>query len=75
MDKIYLGGYKRRLCAALPLVAGARVVFLDEPTSGVDPMSRKTLWDALGSLSRERSLIITTHFIDVSCINFPLGLV
>eukprot|EP00931_Biecheleriopsis_adriatica_P069363 TRINITY_DN4321_c0_g1_i1.p1 TRINITY_DN4321_c0_g1~~TRINITY_DN4321_c0_g1_i1.p1 ORF type:complete len:1964 (+),score=351.62 TRINITY_DN4321_c0_g1_i1:38-5929(+) len=58
------GGQKRRLSAAIALCGGSRVVFLDEPSSGVDPFSRRELWDCLRQKKESRTLILTTHFMD-----------
>ncbi|CAL1171712.1 unnamed protein product, partial [Cladocopium goreaui] len=58
------GGQKRRLSAAIALIGGSQVVFLDEPSSGVDPFSRRQLWDCLREKKTDRTLILTTHFMD-----------
>lgn len=58
------GGQKRRLSAAIALIGGSQVVFLDEPSSGVDPFSRRQLWDCLREKKNDRTLILTTHFMD-----------
>lgn len=58
------GGQKRRLSLAISLIGGSRVVFLDEPTSGVDPFSRRAIWDLLSKKKRDRVIILTTHFMD-----------
>lgn len=46
-DAFLLGGMQRKLSVALAFVGGAKVVILDEPTSGVDPYSRRSIWDLL----------------------------
>ncbi|CAH0397901.1 unnamed protein product [Chilo suppressalis] len=58
------GGQKRRLCVGIALCGDARVVLLDEPTSGMDPSSRRALWDLLQEEKKGRSMILTTHFMD-----------
>ncbi|OWR47004.1 ATP-binding cassette sub-family A member 7 [Danaus plexippus plexippus] len=58
------GGQKRRLCVGIALCGGARVVLLDEPTSGMDPSSRRALWELLQREKKNRSMILTTHFMD-----------
>jgi len=58
------GGQKRRLSAGIALIGGSRVVFLDEPSSGVDPFSRRELWGCLKAKKTGRTLIMTTHFMD-----------
>ncbi|KAG6447126.1 ATP-binding cassette sub-family A member 2 [Manduca sexta] len=58
------GGQKRRLSVGIALSSAARVVLLDEPTSGMDPASRRALWDLLQREKKGRSMILTTHFMD-----------
>ncbi|XP_072932012.1 phospholipid-transporting ATPase ABCA3-like [Epargyreus clarus] len=58
------GGQKRRLCVGIALSGGARVVLLDEPTSGMDPASRRALWNLLQKQKKGRTMILTTHFMD-----------
>lgn len=58
------GGQKRRLSLAIALIGGSKVVFLDEPTSGVDPFSRRAIWDLLSKKKKDRVIILTTHFMD-----------
>nr|QBP34375.1 ATP-binding cassette sub-family A2 [Trichoplusia ni] len=58
------GGQKRRLCVGIALSGAARVVLLDEPTSGMDPASRRALWELLQREKKGRSMILTTHFMD-----------
>ena len=49
----------------MALVGGSRIIFLDEPTSGMDPVSRRGLWEILVSLKGEnRTIILTTHHLD-----------
>ena len=55
------GGMKRRLCVAIALVGGSRVVFLDEPTTGLDPVSKRQLWSIISGSKAGRSIILTTH--------------
>ncbi|XP_047994969.1 phospholipid-transporting ATPase ABCA3-like [Leguminivora glycinivorella] len=58
------GGQKRRLSVGIALSGAPRVVLLDEPTSGMDPASRRALWDLLQKEKAGRSMILTTHFMD-----------
>ncbi|MEX0698149.1 MAG: ATP-binding cassette domain-containing protein [Acidimicrobiia bacterium] len=63
--KGYSGGMRRRLDLAAALVARPSVIFLDEPTTGLDPRSRIALWDVIADLVAEgASLLLTTHFLD-----------
>ncbi|OLF11824.1 ABC transporter [Actinophytocola xanthii] len=60
------GGQRRRVDIALGLVHGPRVLFLDEPSAGLDPHSRAGLWEQLQRLRREQGLtiLLTTHYLD-----------
>lgn len=59
------GGMKRRLTLARALVNNPDIVFLDEPTTGLDPQARHLIWDRLKQLTaRGKTLILTTHFMD-----------
>ena len=59
------GGQAQRLSIACTLVHEPDLVFLDEPTAGLDPQSRRNLWDLLRDINREgRTVILTTHYLD-----------
>ena len=59
------GGMKRRLTLARALVNDPQIIFLDEPTTGLDPQARHLIWDRLKGLRASgRTLILTTHFMD-----------
>ena len=62
----YSGGMKRRLDLALALVHRPRLLFLDEPTTGLDPQSRTSLWDEVARLSREEgvTVFLTTQYLE-----------
>lgn len=59
------GGQRQRLAVATALVGEPELLFLDEPTTGLDPQSRRQLWDVIRSLKdRGRTVVITTHYMD-----------
>jgi ABC-type multidrug transport system ATPase subunit len=58
------GGQKRRLCVGLSMVGGNSVVYLDEPTAGLDPVSRRQLWELVQRNRHNRAILLTTHFMD-----------
>jgi ABC-2 type transport system ATP-binding protein len=61
----YSGGQRRRLDVALGLIHQPDVLFLDEPTTGLDPQARRNFWDLIQSIkARKRTLILTTHYMD-----------
>ncbi|GAB2850903.1 ATP-binding cassette domain-containing protein [Lentzea nigeriaca] len=63
--RTYSGGLRRRLDLAMSLVARPRLLFLDEPTTGLDPVSRTTMWDAVGDLVREGvTIFLTTQYLE-----------
>ena len=61
----YSGGMRRRLDLAMTLVGSPRVIFLDEPTTGLDPRGRRTMWDDIRRLAAERvTIFLTTQYLD-----------
>lgn len=58
------GGMKRKLSVAIAFIGGPRVVILDEPTAGVDPYSRRAIWDFIIKYKKERTILMTTHHMD-----------
>ncbi|WP_064094160.1 ABC transporter ATP-binding protein [Rossellomorea aquimaris] len=59
------GGQKQRLAIALALIHDPNIVFLDEPTTGLDPQARRTLWDIVIRLKeRGKTVILSTHYMD-----------
>ncbi|XP_036595474.1 ATP-binding cassette sub-family A member 3-like [Trichosurus vulpecula] len=64
ISKSLSGGMKRKLSIGIALIGGSKVVMLDEPTSGMDPVSRRATWDLLQSQKSNRTILLTTHFMD-----------
>ncbi len=61
----YSGGMKRRLDLAMTLVGSPRVIFLDEPTTGLDPRSRRTMWQIIrGLVGKGVTIFLTTQYLD-----------
>src|SRR5437016_10241811 len=59
------GGQKQRLAVACALVGDPELLFLDEPTTGLDPQSRRQLWDVVNAFkARGRTVLLTTHYMD-----------
>jgi len=58
------GGQKRKLMVATVIASEASIIFLDEPTTGLDYISRKELWEILRKLKKDRLIILTTHYLE-----------
>uniref|UniRef100_T1KYU1 ABC transporter domain-containing protein n=1 Tax=Tetranychus urticae TaxID=32264 RepID=T1KYU1_TETUR len=58
------GGLARRLCVALAFVGGSKLIILDEPTSSVDPVARRSIWDLIVKHKASRTVLLTTHHLD-----------
>eukprot|EP01135_Chromosphaera_perkinsii_P001854 Nk52_evm3s212 gene=Nk52_evmTU3s212 len=58
------GGQRRKLSVAIAFVGGSKIVILDEPTSGMDPYSRRATWDLLLKFKQDRTIILSTHYMD-----------
>lgn len=58
------GGYQRRLSLAISLINDPKILFLDEPTLGLDVISRRELWDILKSLKGHMTILLTTHYME-----------
>lgn len=64
MSGSYSGGMKRRLSVAISLLGDPKIVYLDEPTTGMDPISRRYVWDIIESAKAGRAIILTTHSME-----------
>lgn len=66
--KTYSGGMKRRLSVAISLIGDPLVVYMDEPSTGLDPASRQNLWDVVKSSKPGRGIILTTHSMEEAAV-------
>lgn len=62
--KQYSGGMQRRLSIAMALVSDPKVVFLDEPTIGLDPQARRGMWEYIAGLKGNTTIVLTTHYLE-----------
>lgn len=60
----YSGGMKRRLSVSIALIGDPKIVFLDEPTTGMDPVSRRQVWNLIERVKRGRVTLLTTHSME-----------
>jgi len=62
--RTYSGGMKRRLSVAISMIGAPKVVYMDEPSTGLDPASRRNLWDVIKQGKQGRAIILTTHSME-----------
>lgn len=62
--KTLSGGMQRRLSIAMSLISGPQILFLDEPTLGLDVLARRELWAAVRQLKKQVTIILTTHYLE-----------
>jgi len=60
----FSGGMKRRLSIALALIHNPQILFLDEPTLGLDPQARRAVWQYIARLKGDKTILLTTHYMD-----------
>jgi ABC-2 type transport system ATP-binding protein len=60
----FSGGMKRRLSIAMALVSNPKVLFLDEPTLGLDPQARRTIWEYIAAFKGKKTILLTTHYME-----------
>jgi len=60
----FSGGMKRRLSIAMALIHDPDIIFLDEPTLGLDPQARRAVWDYIARLKGEKTILLTTHYME-----------
>lgn len=58
------GGQKRRLSVAIAFIGGSKLIYLDEPTSGMDTSARRYIWEMLKNYKDGKIVVLTTHFMD-----------
>lgn len=64
LNRTLSGGMKRKVLVCTVLASEAEIVFLDEPTTGLDPISRKEFWEVLEDIGKERFTFLTTHYLE-----------
>ncbi|VDK31430.1 unnamed protein product, partial [Anisakis simplex] len=64
-NRNFSGGQRRRLSVGLALITQARLIILDEPTAGIDPKTRRQIWDLLSAMREQRcAMLLTSHSMD-----------
>ena len=62
--KLLSGGYKRKISIAMATIGGPKILFLDEPTLGLDVLARRQLWREIEELKKDTTIILTTHYME-----------
>lgn len=63
-SKVLSGGMQRRLSIAMALISNPKILFLDEPTLGLDVLARRELWSIIKELKKDVTIILTTHYLE-----------
>lgn len=58
------GGMKRRLSLAISIIGNPKIIFMDEPTSGMDPIIRRQVWDVIRHIKKTTTIVLTTHSME-----------
>jgi len=64
LNRTLSGGMKRKVLVAMILATDAEVIFMDEPTTGLDPISRREFWQVLQEVRKDRFVVLTTHYLE-----------
>ena len=64
LTQIFSGGMKRRLSVIISSIGDPKVIFMDEPTTGMDPITRREVWKLIQELKKDRVIILTTHSME-----------
>ena len=64
VTRAFSGGMKRRLSMAIALIGNPKIVFLDEPTTGMDPKNRQYIWQMIQKMKKGRAVMLTTHAME-----------
>lgn len=64
LNRLLSGGIKRKVLIAMILSSGCDILFVDEPTTGLDPLSRSELWNVLNTLKKNHFIFLTTHYLE-----------
>ena len=71
----YSGGMKRRLSLAIALIGDPKAIFLDEPTTGMDPVHKQEAWTMIQKMKRDRIVVLTTHSMEeADCLGDRIGI-
>lgn len=62
--RTFSGGMKRRLSILLSSIGNPKVIFLDEPTTGLDPVNKRFIWSMIQKMKKQRAVILTTHSME-----------